>query len=275
MTGWFMKNLKNIISFVIPLFIVLITYTSYSVISSIVDDYKQSIAKDYAIMIVTSTPLIKKDLDTLTSVEVKKVEVLGRDEILKKINKKLSQVSLEFLSTKLPHFYKVYFSTYPTISQLEKIKTELKNAPFIKRVETFSSNHNKIYSLLKLYEHSIGILFVFFILFAILLLQKQIKIWFLEHSKRISIIDYHGGSIVYSALPIIKVALISSLISSVLAIVVAFFITNNLSMIISEDIISMIPNLGKLSVDFVQITLISFFISILSIIGVILKYKIK
>lgn len=270
-----MRFLKNTISFLIPLFIVLVTFSLYSSIASVVSDYKKNIIDDYAIMIVTSTPLIKDDLTSLASIDVQNIQTLKRATIIANMKDHLSKNSLKLLEQKLPFFYKIYLDDYPTVSQLKQIKITLGKIKNIKRIETFSSDHSKIYSLLLLCEKVISIVFIFIVIFAILILSKQISIWFFEHSKRISIIEYHGGSIMYSAMPIIKIAVFSSVLSSALTIAMALTIKNNIALLVSSEILSIIPNINNLSINYVQIIFIAFLISMISIIGVLVKHKIK
>jgi cell division transport system permease protein len=270
-----MRFLKSLISLTIPLFIVLTTFSLYSAISSVMNDYKKIIINDYAIMVVSNTPLIKTNIIKLANIKVKNIQTLQRDQIVENLKNDLSNTSIKLLKQKLPFFYKIYLDDYPTTSQLKLIKNQLKKISNIKRVETFSSDHTKIYSLLILIEKIIIIMLFFITVFAFLIFSKQIKIWFFEHNNRISIIEYHGGSIIYSALPIIKISIYSSIISSILTLSLIYFLLKNISNIIPIDILSVIPNITNISVNYLEIIIISFSISILSIIGVLIKYKIK
>lgn len=268
-----MRFLKNIISFFIPLFIVLVTFTLYSTIVNIVSDYKKMIINDYAIVIVTKMPLIKGKFFTFDDIKIKNIKMLKREDIISNMSKKLSHNSLKLLEKKLPFFYKISLDDYPTVSQLLIIKNKLKKIPNIKRIETFSSDHSTIYSLLVFNEKVVSIMFVFFIIFSILILSQQTSIWFLEHKKRITIIEYHGGSIFYSAMPIIKIAIVSSILASIATIALNMGIKNNLSIIFSSEILSILSNVDTLNVDILMIVAISMMISIISIVGVLIKYK--
>ena len=270
-----MKFLKSLVSFIIPLFIVLTTFALYNSITNVVSDYKNTIINDYSIMIVTHTPLIKEDITTLATIKVNNIKTLKRETIIKNLKDELSKTSLKLLEQKLPFFYNIYLDDYPTTSQLNLIRTQLSKISNIKRIETFSSDHSKIYSLLVLCEQIIAVAFIFILLFAILIILKQIKIWFFEHSKRISIIEYHGGSIIYSAFPIIKIAIISSIVASALTIALVFNIVNNLNYLVSVDVLNIIPNIKTLSVNYLSIIILSFCISIFSTIGVLIKHKIR
>jgi cell division transport system permease protein len=270
-----MKFLKALVSFLIPLFIVLITFTIYSSITNVVNDYKKTIINDYAIMVVSKLPINKDKIEVLNSMKVTNIKTLERDEIITTLKEKLSRKSLKLLKRKLPYFYKIYLEDYPTMVQLKAIKSELLSVGGIKRVETFSTDHSKIYSLLILCERVISITFLFILIFTLLVLSKQISLWFYEHSKRITIIEYHGGSILYSALPIIKIAILSTLISSIGSAILSFILKSNLNLILSDDILSMIPNMTNVGAGFFSIFFLAFSISIVSIAGVLIRHKLK
>ena len=269
-----MKFLKSLFSFTIPLIIVLTILSLYLSIGQVLNNYKYKINNDYSIMIVTSTPIIKENIKVLANMYVRNIEVLHREDIVNNLKSKLSSTSLELLEKKLPYFYNIHLQSYPTTSQLAKIKIELSTIANVKRIETFSSNHNQIYSLLILIDNIVSVLFVLFMISSILLLSKQVKIWFFEHSTRISIIEYHGGSIWYSAKPMIRLAILSSLIASGLVIVVSMYISNNLSQFVSNEILLVMSN-TTLTVDSITIVATAFAISMVSLIGLVFKHKMK
>ena len=270
-----MRFLKNLISFLIPLFIVLTTFALYSAIVDVVNDYKKTIIDDYAIMIVTNTPLVKEDLKSIGTVTVRTIEDLKREDIIKDMKDQLSTNSLKLLKQKLPFFYKIYLYDYPTTSQLKQIKNNLKELSNIKRVETFSSDHNKIYSLLILCEQIILVALFFIIIFAVLILSKQISIWFFEHSKRIKIAELHGGSLLYSSEPILRIIAISALISSIIAYLIILLYTINGEIFVPSKIIPYLPSIGQMHYEFLKIIFLSITIPIVTYLGLLIKYKMK
>ncbi len=270
-----MKFLKNLLSFMIPLIIVLATFALHNAIGNIVDEYKKSINNDYSIMVIANTPIVKENIKTLAKIDVKNIQVLKREDIIINLKEKLSKNSLELLKQKLPYFYKIYLEQYPTTTQLDTIKKELNKISNIKKIETFASDHNKVYSLLILVEQIVQIFLLFIFIFTFLILSKQIKIWLFEHSQRISIIQYHGGSILYAAKPIIKITLLSAIISSAIVIALVISMSNNLSFFLTPEVLSILPNKDYIPVDFIFIIILSFIISTLSTISVLLKHKIK
>jgi len=132
----YMKFLKSLISLIIPLFIVLTTFSLYSAISIVVNDYKKIIISDYAIMVVSNTPLIKTNITKLANIKVQNIQTLKRDQIIENLKSDLSNTSIKLLKQKLPFFYKIYLNDYPTTSQLKIIKNQLKKISNIKIGET-------------------------------------------------------------------------------------------------------------------------------------------
>jgi cell division transport system permease protein len=270
-----MRFLKNFFSFLLPLVVVLGTFALYSAIDNIVNDYKKTINSDYSILIISNTPIDKKQIKKESSLTIKTIEVLKRDEIVIDLRTQLSKSSLKLLEKKLPFFYSIFLEEYPTKTQLKKLKIELKNIKNIKKVETFATDHNKVYSLLILTQKIVKIILIFVFIFSFLILSKQVKIWVLEHSRRIEIIQYHGGSIIYAILPIIKVTILSAIISSAIVIFLLTIMSNNLEVILTPEILNILPKVDYLLSDVFFIIILAFFISISSIIIVLFKHKTK
>ena len=268
-------NLKRFISFTIPLIVMLFTFAIYLSISKIVSSYEQSINDDYSIVIVSSTPMIKS---TLTSIkDIKNITHLKRDNILKSLSKEISTGTYELLKQKLPYFYTINLSTFPTSSKLERIKKDLQKIKGIKRVETFSKNHDHIYSLLLLIKTIVSSLFLSIIIFTFLLMINNVKIWFFEHSNRLSIIKLHGGSIYYGAKPIINIALISSILSSVFVILIVYLLKENLTMFLKPELLNIISiNLTPFTkLEIASVFIISLVLSFITVFGILLKHRLK
>ncbi|MFA7092601.1 MAG: cell division protein FtsX, partial [Arcobacteraceae bacterium] len=120
-----MKSVKNIFSFVIPLCVMLITFSMYIFTQEIIANYKTKISDDYSIVLITNTPLIKDDIKSLAGIDVKKIVTLEKDEIIQKVKGSLSENSVSLLKQRLPFFYTLHLETFPTSSQLDVIKEEL------------------------------------------------------------------------------------------------------------------------------------------------------
>ena len=102
-----MRFLKNIFAFLIPLLSMLITFSIFLLINNVVENYKSKISKDYSIVIVTNTPLIKENISELAGIKVEKIITLPNDKIITNIKSSLSDNSIELLKQKLPNFYQI------------------------------------------------------------------------------------------------------------------------------------------------------------------------
>ncbi|MCJ8326419.1 MAG: cell division protein FtsX [Campylobacterales bacterium] len=270
-----MKSLRNHLAFIIPLISMLLTFVIYLFTNNVINDYKTSISKDYSIVIVTHTPLFKEKLATISGISVKRIISLKKDKILKKLKKDLSKTSISLLKSKLPFFYKIQLSDFPTSSQLKSIEKELKRNKNIKNIEIFSKNHNHIYLLLVILNKIVVILFIIILLFTVIIISKQVKIWFYENSSQITILKLHGASVLYSGSKIIRQALFSSTISFILVSAIVFFISMNMNLFIPLELQGIINTKINLSSQIINIFFLSYGISFITVMSVLITYKIE
>jgi cell division transport system permease protein len=248
-------------------------FSIYLIVTKVVDNYKENIINDYAIVVITNTPL--SSIDSLAGIDVKNIESLSRKRIIKNVQQNLSDSAIDLLEKKLPYFYKIYLDEFPTTLKLKKIREELMKIGNIKKIETFSNDHNKLYSLLILVQNITFILFSAVLVLSIFLLSKQIKIWFFEHNERISIIQLHGGSLLYSSKPIIKIILSSALFSSVLASLILYFVIASMDMIVEPEVMVLIPATLSMEMEIIKIFFLSILIPSITFFGLLVKYKLK
>jgi cell division transport system permease protein len=255
----------------------LFTFALYISVSKIVLNYENSINNDYSIILVSSSPLIYSDVENIKDIDVKKIIYLNKDKILKNLGDDVSTETYELLQKRLPYFYTIHLNKFPTTAKLQTTKAKLKKISGIKRVETFSKNHDNMYSLLLLIQTIVSAFFISITIFTFLIILYNVKIWFYEYSNRLSIIMLHGGSIYYGAKPIIRIAFISSILSSVIVILIVYLFKNNIPLIVNKEIISVvIDNLTpytKLEISLVF--LLSIFISYITVFGVLIKHRLK
>lgn len=270
-----MKSLKNHLAFIIPLISMLITFVIFLFTTSIIKDYKNKISKDYSIVIVSHTPLIKDNFNTIAGINVAKIISLRKDKILKKLKKDLSKESITLLKNKLPFFYKIHLDNFPTTKQLIKIELELKKNKNIKNIEIFSKNHNQIYLLLIILNKIVVVLFIIILIFTIIIISKQVKIWFYENSSQITILKLHGASILYSASKIIKQAIFSSTISFIIVSTLIFFMSQNIYIFIPIELESIVNTKIDLFSQISKVFLLSYGISFITVLAVLITYKIK
>lgn len=270
-----MKYLKSLLSFVLPLFTVLISFSIYIILNDVTNNYEKKISNDYSIIIVSYTPFDKDSISSVGGVSIKSIETLNKDEIIKNFKNKLSPNSLSLLKKKLPFFYKIHLERYPTKTELDLGIPELKKVKNIKRVESFQKDHSTIYALLSLIQNIVVVIFFISLVFSFLIISKQIKIWFFEHAKRISIMQLHGASIIYSAKPMIKLAINSSFISIIVISALLVLFVNNTGAFIDKDLYEIVKIDFNIPFVIFKITILSFSISILSILGVLFKHKLS
>lgn len=270
-----MKFLKNLFAFLIPLLSMLITFSIFLLINNVVENYKSKISRDYSIVIVTNTPLEKDSINELAGIKVEKIQTLPNDKIITSIKSSLSDNSIELLKEKLPNFYQIYLEIFPTSSELEEIKETLLQNKNIRKVEVFYKNHNQTYLLLLLLNSVSFILFFIITLFAIIIIAKQIKLWFHEHSVKIAILRLHGASILYSASSILNYALLSSLLAFIISASFLYYVSHNMTVLFPLELHDIMDIEINLTLELMKIFLLSFCISIFTIFGVLLKYKIN
>jgi len=251
----------------------LFIFAIFLLVNKVVESYKYSIINDYSIIVITNTPFIS--IDEIADMKIKDIEPINRGKIIDSVKENLSKSSINLLDKKLPYFYKIYLENFPTTSKLVEIRKELQKIKNVKKIETFSNDHSKIYSLLLLLQDIVLVLFIIVLALSLLLLSKQIKIWFFEHNERITIIQLHGGSLLYSSKPIIKIIFSSALFSSAVVIALLFLIANNLPMIIQPEILSILPQVIHLEFEAVQIIALSFIIPFITFFGLLIQYKLK
>jgi len=268
-----MRLLKSFFSVTFPLVVMLMMFSIYLIVTKVVDNYKKNITNDYAIVVIANTPL--SNITSLANIAVKNIEPLSREKIIKSVEKNLSDTSVDLLQKKLPYFYKIYLAEFPTNLTLDKIRKELMTISNIKKIETFSNDHNKLYSLLILVQRIIFILFSAVFLLSILLLSKQIKIWFFEHNERISIIQLHGGSLIYASKPIIKIIFASAFFTSIVSSALLFGIISNIHFFIEPEIMALIPSVFSMEFEIIQIFILSLTIPFVTFFGLLVKYKFK
>ncbi len=270
-----MKFLKNILAFLIPLCAMLLTFTLYLLINNVVENYKNKISRDYSIVIVTNNPLIKENIDELADIKVQRIQTLPKEKIIDDIKSNLSSTSIELLKKKLPYFYQIYLEVFPTTSELETIKETLLENKNVRSVEVFYKNHNQTYLLLVLLSSISFILFFIITIFAIIIIAKQIKLWFHEHSTRIAILRLHGASVLYSGSAVLNYAILSSFLAFLIVGILLYYISNNMGILFPIELHEIIDVEINLKYELFKLFILSFAISIFTILGVLLKYKIN
>lgn len=270
-------SLKRFLSFSIPLMIMLFSFAIYISISKMIAQYETTITNDYSIVIVSTAPLTKDAVEDAVSYKIKNVIPIPREQMLNDLKNDLTDGSFELLQTKLPYFYTISLKEFPTTSGLEKIKRQLLGINGMKSVETFSKDHDNVYSLF-LFIKSVSVaMFLFMAIFTLFIISSQINLWLYEHSERLSIINLHGGSLLYGAKSIFKLASISSIFSGFAVVGCIYAIQLNIDFVFSAEIAKLI-NQSKIvytPIEAIGLISISIIISFMTVFGVLIKHKVK
>ncbi len=267
-----MKVISRYLSFVIPLSAMLLSYTMYLTLYKVVDNYKKSIVSDYAIVVVSHESIDEDAIDKL-DIGMRTFQELDKDKIIENLKDSLSDNSVELLNKELPNFYQLKLVDYPSTAMLVAITTKLKTISSIIEVEVFAKDHNQQYFMFLMLYDIINIFFFVIVLFSFLTLLKHIKIWFYENKNRIYIMQLHGASLFYCSKPIILTALFSAIYSSVIAIFIIYYILNNLSLFVSKELMKYNYIQVEFNSDYFSIFALSFFISTVTVLMVLIKQK--
>lgn len=270
-----MKFLKQLFSITFVMAALLLAYVIFTAIGKLQDAYMKKIASEYAMFVVSSTPIDPHSMKKIGSIGVKSIIDVPKQKIMETYRNKISQNSLQLLEQKLPFFYEVYLEKFPTTSEIEDLKKELFKMHNIKKVEVFSQNHDKITSLLSFSNNITMYLFWIIFFLSVVILATQVKIWFYEHDERLYIMHLHGSSLLYSSLTIIKTAFLASILASLIALGAFFAIEQNATLLFDKDF----SNIAQIHFDYLMeifsLLAISLSVSLAAILGVIIKHKTK
>ncbi|WP_331774043.1 FtsX-like permease family protein [Sulfurospirillum sp. 1612] len=209
-----MKSLKNHISVILSLFVLLLSVESSIVIDKIIKGQDKKMLSSYSIVVVSNKTLQLDDIQKQVS-EVASISTISSEKILDKLKNDMTADNLALLKIALPHFYSLKLNVLPTKDRLERIKKVLLSSKSISKVEVFSKTYENIFQVLRILQLITYAFSGIIILISILLLFKQIRIWILEHEEKMQIMSYFGATFWMKSAFLYKLVLIDSLISSV------------------------------------------------------------
>ena len=268
-----MKYLKSLVAFVFPLIMMLSSFSIYLLVNKLVDNYKDGVASDYSIIVIANDPIV--DINSLTSINFKRMDNIDRDVIINDVKGALSESSLTVFNEQLPYFYQLYLDEFPTNDELQNIKNTLTGLKSIKAVEIFESEHTKLYSLLVLTKDIVTVLFVIVLVSSFLMLLQQIRIWFFEYSEKISILQLLGASLVYSTKSIVSIIVVSILISIITVFTLMFLLIVNFTLVSQPELLSIMPNIDDMSLEAIKIVVLAVIIPSIAFTALIIKHRIN
>ncbi|WP_104578019.1 cell division protein FtsX [Helicobacter felis] len=209
-----MNTLKEHLAFLLPLMALLFGLESVLWTLRAVDVREKQLSKNYTITIVSQQPLTLEFVRQNIRASIS-LEQLNPDSILQRLQQNLSPSSLVNLKKSLPFFYSLKLRQFPTSEELQQIHHRLLKIPGVSRVEVFSKTHDQEYRLLLLLKESTLIFALLIGLLSVLLLIKQVRVWNLQYSKRIEIMDLLGAPMRIKHGFLFRLALIDSVLASV------------------------------------------------------------
>ncbi len=267
-----MKSIKNHISFIIPLFILLFSIQFSFMLDRGVKAYEGKLANEYSIVVVSTTPLdegeIKQNIPQVSSMsEIKK------DRYIDKLKDDMSKADLVYLKATLPKFYSLKLAKLPNKQELQLISEKIKKFPKVQKVEVFKKTFNKFHQFLKLSKSASYVFTIFIFIISFLLIIKQMEIWSLQHKQRMYIMGLFGAPYWMKSASLYKSVVIDALISALLVGLVFTFLPNFVNLAkLKENLGIDLQNFNLIS-DSLLLVAISLVISIISVTTIILRQK--
>lgn len=211
----FMKSIKNHISFIIPLFILLFSLQFSFMLDRGVKAYEGKLADEYSIVVVSTSPLDEASIKQ-TVPQVASLQEIKKDDYIDKLKDDMSKADLVYLKATLPKFYSLKLGKLPSKEELQGIASKLKEVENVKKVETFKKTFNKFHQFLKLSKSASYIFTIFIFIISFLLIIKQMEIWSLEHKQRMYIMGLFGAPYWMKSASLYKSVVIDAIVSALL-----------------------------------------------------------
>lgn len=265
-----MKSLKRHLSLIVPLLAILFSLQAVLSIIRIQDSYEATLRNSYSIIIAASREL-RSDEIALRISEFQSLEPIDAESVIGKIQGEVSEENLERLKGSLPHYYSIMLSQFPNQARLAQITDVLKDIKDVKRVESFSKAHDRIYRLLLILKGTIMLFGIILSIVSVLLMIKQIEIWYFEHSERIEIMMLLGAPSWFRNGLLFRLAMMDSVVA---ALVVSL---GSLYLSVQSFLVSLLQEIGvdnsifMPEFDFVALLLCALFIANLSVFVVIAR----
>ena len=224
-----MKSLKNHFSVILSLFVLLFSVQFGITLKKVIEYQNQNLVENYSIVIVSKKKLKLSDVKKVVSV-AKSLEPISPKKILDRLKNDMSSKNLALLKIALPYFYSLKLTTFPSEKMVQKIKKSLLSLKGVTKVETFAKTHTKMFQMFQIFQIISYLFSTVIIVLSILLLFKQIRIWILEHEKRIKIMNYFGASFWMKSSFLYRLVIVDSIISAFL-VSLLFIIAPNLDVV--------------------------------------------
>jgi len=208
-----MKSLKNHLSVIIPLFVLLFSIQFTSLTSKIVKNYSTKLIQDYSIVIVAPKTISQAVLKSKVS-GIKSMEEISSKKILDRLKGNISSKNISLLKIALPKFYSLKLASFPSVKEIKRIEKKLIDSGLVTKVETFSKTHNLIYRIFQALKNISFIFSIFILVISVLLMFKQMKVWLLEHNERMAIMTLFGAPFWMKSAILYRLVIVDSFIST-------------------------------------------------------------
>jgi len=266
------KSFKNHLSLVIALVSILFSIQVFNIVERSIDAYKDKLTKSYSLVIVSQEKLEEKQLHDKMPI-IASLSELSADNVIKKLNTKISKSNLELLKVTLPKFYKIKLNRYPTPNEIQNLTKKLLKYKHIFKVETFSATHDTIYNLLLLFRTVITVLAFSILVVTILLIFKELRIWQFKHNERMSIMSLFGAPTWLRSAVLFRLAIVDALIASFIAFVIFSYIASSSWVAEQFETIGIEVELFDVVNDSLTALLVSIFVSTMLATFIVLGHK--
>ena len=220
-----MKSLKNHLSLILPLFAIFFAVEFFFLLDRVIKSYENNLKEDYTIIVVSNKKIAKEDIQNI--LDLAKFEEIKPDELIKKIKDENIGVDIDTLKSFLPKFYQIYLNHFPSTYELKSIKESLKRIDGVKRVETFAKSHTKIFNLLMVSKQISKIFMAVIGVISLLLIVKQVQVWYLEHKERMYIMELFGAPLWMRSGVLIRLAIVDTIVATLMLLGFFYYILNS------------------------------------------------
>jgi len=238
-----MRFFKRYFSLFLPIFVLSLSFNIYSYTQKLLDEYKENVNKNYSIVIATKVEIQLNKIDKIIE-GVRHIEKADTDKLISPFTKTLSSENIQILKNSMPYFYNILLDFFPSSEELREIEKNLYDNQDILKVETFFQKHSNFTQMVILINGVINFFIFMIIVLSSMLIGKQAEVWHFEHSRNMEIMSLFGASLWMKTSNLFKLAIISSIISSFMVVLLFYFIHNN------DSIKREILELGLYLVDF-------------------------
>jgi cell division transport system permease protein len=220
------KSIKNHLSLIVALVSILFSIQVFIVVDRSIEAYKENLAKNYSIVIVSQKHIANNDILAMDKI-ISRVDALSPDNVIKRLDTDLDEKNMELLKLTLPKFYKLHLKKFPSPREIETLRTNIFKNENITKVEDFSNNHDITYKLLLLFKNVILVFAIVISIVTMLLILKELRIWQFKHSERMNIMGLFGAPTWLRSAVLFRLSIVDAIISSILIFLIFSYLSTN------------------------------------------------